>query len=177
MCWRLFPVRAFALSVLLLAAALWAQAAEPVTKAGVVLLQPSSVLEERVPSVDSMAEYIKEVEVAVRKAVLASPLQQAAGGFVVIAVKPGAKSKVWLDFDSMLDAEVSRQIIDRVTAVQPFDARNGPVVFALKVTMWDGRESRRVAPSPAEWKAATKQAGRQLDIDTMIRQVWREPDT
>jgi hypothetical protein len=34
-----------------------------------------------------------------------------------------------------------------------------------------------VAPSPAEWKAATKQAGRQLDIDTMIRQVWREPDT
>ncbi|HET7526563.1 MAG TPA: hypothetical protein VFK10_11530, partial [Burkholderiaceae bacterium] len=151
-------------------------AAEPIVKQGVVLLQPSPVLEERVSSVDAMADYIKAVEAAAREAVLASPLRQAAGGFIVIAVRPGLKSKVWLDFDSLLDAELSRQLIDKVTAVEPFEARKGPVVFALKVSVWDGRESRRVAPAPAEWKAATKQAGQQLDIDSMIRKVWREPD-
>ena len=169
-------LRSFALCVLLGAATGWAQAAEPITKFGVVLLQPSSVLEERVPSVDAMADYIKAIEVASREAVLASPLRQAAGGFIVVAVRPGQKSKVWLDFDSLLDSEMSKQIVTRATAVAPFEARQGPVVFALKVGLWDGRESKRVAPSPSEWKAATKQAGRQLDIDSMIRRVWREPD-
>lgn len=169
-------MRKFAFSVLLLVATLWAQAAEPLTKLGIVLLQPSSVLEDRVSSVDAMAEYIKSVEAASREAVLASALRQSAGGFIVIAVRPGQKSKVWLDFDSLLDTDISRQIVSRVTQVRPFDARKGPVVFALKVAMWDGRESRRVAPSPSEWKAATKQAGRPLDIDSMIQRVWREPD-
>jgi len=167
---------AFVLPLLLWAAALSAQAAEPITKFGVVLLQPSSVLEERVPSVDAMADYIKAIEAASREAVLASTLRQAASGFVVVAVRPGQKSKVWLDFDTLLDSEMGRQIITRATAVAPFEARQGPVVFALKVGLWDGRESRRVAPSPPEWKAATKQAGRPLDVDSMIRRVWREPD-
>ena len=170
-------MREFALSVLLSLATLWAQAAEPLTQLGIVLLQPSPLLEERVSSVDAMAEYIKSVEAASREAVLASALRQSTGGFIVIAVRPGQKSKVWLDFDSLLDAEISRQIVARVTQVRPFDARKGPVVFALKVAVWDGRESRRVAPSPPEWKAATRLAGRPLDIDTMIQSVWREPDT
>jgi hypothetical protein len=169
-------MREFALSVLLLVATLSAQAAEPLIKLGIVLLQPSSVLEDRVSSVDAMAEYIKSVEAASREAVLASALRQSAGGFIVIAVRPGQKSKVWLDFDSLLDADIGRQIVSRVTQVRPFDARKGPVVFALKVAVWDGRESRRVAPAPSEWKAATKQAGRPLDIDSMIERVWREPD-
>jgi hypothetical protein len=153
-----------------------AHAAEPITKFGVVLLQPSSVLEQRVPSVDAMADYIQAIEAASREAVLASPLKQSAGGFIVVAVRPGQKSKVWLDFDTLLDSEIGRQIIASATAVPPFEARQGPVVFALKVGLWQGRESKRVAPSPPEWKAATKQAGRQLDLDTLIRRVWREPD-
>ncbi|HEY6514426.1 MAG TPA: hypothetical protein VI032_20790 [Burkholderiaceae bacterium] len=164
------------LPVLLWLAASWVQAAEPITKFGVVLLQSSSVLEERVPSVDAMADYIKAIEAASREAVLASPLRQSAGGFIVVAVKPGQKSKVWLDFDSLLDLELSKRLAASVTAVQPFEARQGPVVFALKVAVWDGRESKRIAPSPSEWKAATKQAGRQLELDALMRRVWREPD-
>ena len=167
---------AWVLPMLPWAATLCAQTVEPVTKFGVVLLQPSAVLEERVPSVDAMADYIKAIEAASREAVLASALRQSAGGFIVVAVRPGQKSKVWLDFDTLLDSEMSRQIITRATAVPPFEARQGPVVFALKVGLWGGRESKRLAPAPSEWKAATKQAGRQLDIDSLIRRVWREPD-
>ena len=162
--------------MILAAATLCARASEPVTKFGVVLLQPGSVLEDRVPSVDAMAEYIKAVEAASREAVRAIPLKQAASGFIVIAIRPGQKSKVWLDFDTLLDSQVSQQLVARVTAVPPFEARHGPVVVALKVALWDGRESRRVAPSPAEWKAVTKQAGRPLEIDNLIQRVWREPD-
>jgi hypothetical protein len=169
-------MRALILSVLIWVAMPLAHAAEPLTKHGVVLLQPSSVLEERVPSVDAMAEYIKAVEAAARQAVQAAPLHQSIGGFIVIAVKPGLKTKVWLDFDTLLDADAGRELVRRIVAVEPFEAREGPVVFALKVSLWGGPESRRVAPAPQEWKAATRRAGRQLDIDSMIRQVWREPD-
>jgi len=169
-------MRKFVLPMFWWVMALCAQAAEPITKFGVVLLQPGAVLEQRVPSVDAMADYIKALEAASREAVQSSPLRQSTSGFIVIAVRPGQKSKAWLDFDSLLDSEMSKQIITRVTAVQPFEARQGPVVFALKVGLWEGRESRRVAPSPSEWKAATKQAGRQLDVDSLIRRVWREPD-
>ena len=170
-------VRAFACALWLGLAALGALAAEPITKSDVVLLQPSAVLEERVASVDAMAAYIRAVEAASRDALRASPLRQATGGFIVIAVRPGQKSKAWLDFDTLLDPGVSRQLIAGVSAVPPFEARKGPVVFALKVALWEGRQSRRIAPAPAEWKAATQQAGRPLDIDSMIRTVWREPDT
>jgi len=169
-------IHRFVLPLFWWAVSLCAQAAEPITKFGVVLLQSSVVLEERVPSVDAMADYIKAIEVASRQVVLASPSRQSTGGFIVIAVRPGQKSKVWLDFDTLLDSEVGKQLVTQVTAVQPFEARQGPVVFALKVGLWEGRESRRVAPSPPEWKAATKQAGRPLDVDTLIRRVWRDPD-
>jgi len=160
----------------LLAALPLGRAAEPIVKNGVVLLQPSAVLEQRVASVDAMAEYIKAVEAAAREAVQGSAVKQSTGGFIVIAIKPGLKSRVWLDFDTLLDPETSRQLVARVAAVAPFEARQGPVVFALKVSLWGGRESRRVAPAPAQWKAATREAGRQLDIDGMIQRVWREPD-
>jgi len=172
---RLLGWRAWVVLLWLGVAAL-ARAAEPITKSDVVLLQPSDVLEERVASVDAMAAYIKAIEAASRSALLANPLRQATGGFIVIAVRPGQRSKAWLDFDTMLDPEVSRQLIAGVSAVPPFEARKGPVVFALKVALREGRASRRLAPAPAEWKAATQQAGRQLDIDSMIRKVWREPD-
>lgn len=160
-------------------AALWATlllagAAEPITKHNVVLLQPSAVLEDRVSSVDAMAAYVRSVEAAAREGVLASPSRQAAAGFIVVAVRPGQKSRVWLDFDSALNFQTSRHLVAKIAAVKPFETRKGPVVFALKVVLWDGFESKRVAPSPSEWKAATQKAGTQLEIDALMEQVWRE---
>jgi hypothetical protein len=149
-------------------------AAEPLQRIGVVLLQPSSVLEARVPNVDAMAEYIRAVEAAAREAVLASPSIKPAGGFVVIAVRPERQSRVWLDFEPALNFQTGRQIVAKVGALQPFEARSGPVVFALQVSLWGGPAARRVAPSPPEWKAVTQNAGKPLELDALIEQVWRD---
>jgi hypothetical protein len=152
-----------------------ARAAEPFIKHNVVLLQPSAVLEARVSSVDAMAEYIRAVEAAAMQAVRASASQRPAAGFIVIAVRPGPYARVWLDFDAPPPAfDTSRALVANIAAVKPFEVRDGPVVFALKVGLWDAFESKRLAPSPAEWKAATKKAGRQLEIDALIEQVWRD---
>lgn len=167
--------RAWLIGALLGAALACAHAAEAFTKHNVVLLQPSKVLEARVASLDAMAQYIAAVETAARVAVLASGSTRPVAGFIVVAVQPGARSRVWLDFDAAPTFETSRQLIARIGAVPPFEARNGPVVFALKAGLWDAFESKRIAPSPAEWKAATHKAGKQLEIDELMEQLWREP--
>jgi len=65
-------MRSFIPSVLLLLAAGFAHAAEPITNFNVVLLQPSAVVEQRVANIDAMADYIKAVQAASRDAVVAS---------------------------------------------------------------------------------------------------------
>jgi hypothetical protein len=150
-----------------------AQAAEPITHFNVVLLQPSAVMEKRVTDIDAMADYIKAVQAASRDAVIASGATQAVGGFIVLAVKPGQQSKVWLDFDALLDLEIRKQITKSVRAIKPFDVTEGPVVFALKVATWDGKESKRVAPSPPEWKKV-RHTGKPLEIGQLVEKAWNQ---
>lgn len=164
--WLLLPL-------LLVAAAFGAHAAEPLVNFNVVLLQPGSILQERVPSVDVMAEYVRSVERAARNAVTASKARQSLGGFIVVAIRPGLQSKVWLDFDALLDLEIRKQITDAVQAVKPFEARKGPVVFALNVSLWGGARTKRVAPSPPEWKKVT-QGGTPLEVGELVEAAWNE---
>lgn len=164
-------MRFVVLSFALLLAAFNVRAVEPFTNFNVVLLQPSSVLEERVASVDGMADYIKAIEAASREAVAASSARQSVGGYLVVAVRPGLQSKVWLDFDALLDLEIKKQLTAAVQAVKPFEARKGPVVFALKVAIWGGKETKRPAPLPAEWKRA-QQSGAPLEVGELVEAVW-----
>lgn len=166
-------MRWFLLPLLLFAAAPGARAAEPLVNFNVVLLQPGSTLEERVPSVDVMAEYIRSVEAAARKAVIASKARQSLGGFIVVAVRPGLESKVWLDFDALLDLEIRKQITEMAQAVKPFEARKGPVVFALNVAIWGGARTKRVAPSPPEWKKVAP-GGVPLEAGELAEAAWNE---
>ena len=159
--------------LVLLAATAYARAAEPLTHFNVVLLQPSKVLEARVTSVDAMADYVKAVLAASREAVIASGAQQAVSGFIVVAIKPGGPSKVWLDFDALVDLELRRQIVAKAQAVPPFEVKTGPVVFALKVATWGGKESRRAVPLPLEWKKAAsgKDPG---EVSELVERVWND---
>jgi len=166
-------MRALLLSLCLLLVSAWAHASEPLTVFNVILLQPSQVLEERVPDVDAMAAYVKAVEAAAREAVVASGVKQALGGFIVVAVRPGAQSTAWLDFDALLDLGLRSQIVSRLKAVPPFEAQKGPVVFALKVATWGGKESKRLAPAPPEWKHV-KQEGPPLEVGELVERVWAE---
>ncbi len=166
-------MRSLFLSVLILVGAACAHAAEPITHFNVVLLQPSPVMEKRVANIDAMADYIKAVQTAAREAVVASGATQAVGGFIVLAVKPGQKSKVWLDFDTLLDLEMRKQITNSIKAIPPFGVTEGPVVFALKVSTWDAKESKRVAPSPVEWKKATRN-GKPIEVGQLVEKVWSD---
>lgn len=144
------------------------------THFNLVLLQPSQVLEQRVADVDAMAEYVKAVEAAARSAVIKSGAQQAVGGFIVVAVRPGGRSNVWLDFDAMLDLALTQHISTAVKAVKPFEVSQGAVVFALKVATWGAKATKRVAPAPPEWKALARNGSEALEVGALVESIWAD---
>lgn len=151
-----------------------ARASEGITKFGVVLLQPDFVLQERVPDVNALVDYVRAIEAAAKSEVVASNQHPKSSGFIVVAVRPGQKSNVWLDFDPPLPSELAVAVIAKIKTIQPFQARNGAVVFSLKVGLWGSSELARIAPSPLEWKAAAQKAGRPLETGELVELIWSE---
>ncbi len=149
-----------------------AWAAEPVTLHGVVLLQPEFILNDRVPSVTALTDYVKGAQAAAAAAVLAQAEPASNSGFIVIAVRPGLQSKVWLDFDKLLPAPLRDELLSRVGAVKPFAAQAGPVVFGIHVGLSGAPASSRQHPAPAEWSAAASKLDEPIEIGDLVDRIW-----
>ncbi|BCB26149.1 hypothetical protein SKTS_10350 [Sulfurimicrobium lacus] len=151
-----------------------AYAEEALHTFNIVLLQPDFVLQERVQDVTALSTYIKEIESSVSGALQAKPHFPPTGGFIVVAVKPGQKSNVWLDFKPMLNPQTTTTVLTAARSVPPVAVSGGVVVFAIKVGLWGGLEPKSIAPSPAEWKAAAKKAGHPLETGDLVEGIWRD---
>ena len=151
---------------------LQASAAEPVQLHGIVLLQPEFILKDRVPSVQALSEYVQSAQAAAAAAVRAQGTTAPNSGFIVIAVRPGLQSKVWLDFDHPLPAALRTDLLNRVGAVKPFAARLGPVVFGIHVGLAGGAASTRKQPQPAEWSAAASKLSEPIEIGDLVERIW-----
>jgi hypothetical protein len=148
------------------------RAVEPLVNAGVVLLQPESLLQRRVKDAAEFAAYMQQVESAAAQALKAAFQRRPLGGFIVLALRPERKSKVWLDLDAELPAPTRQALVQQIEALPAPQVQDGLVVFALKASFWGGRPPTRVAPAPAEWKAAAGQAGSKLDVEALVDKVW-----
>lgn len=151
-----------------------ASATDAFTDFGIVLLQPDAVLQERAPSVEEFAAYLKSVQLSVESVAFETHTVGPAGGFVVVAIKPGNKSHVWLDFNPPLPSRVAARIVSAAEAVRPVTVKSGVVLFSLKVGLWGGKEPSAVAPNPAEWKAVSKKLGRMVEAGELAEAAWAE---
>lgn len=70
-------------------------AAEPYRVENIMLLQPDFVLQERV-RIDELAQYIQAVNAATKANLESVAEPMPASGFVVMAVRPGGRSRAWL---------------------------------------------------------------------------------
>lgn len=145
-------------------------AATPYQTQGIVLLQPDFVLQERVPSIDSLSGYIKAVQAAA-EATMAREAPSPTSGFVVLAVRPGRRSMAWLDFQPALPDAVAARLTQAIQAVPPFEARDGVVVFALKATLWDA-PSAHGFPNPSAWRKAMEGRSEPMEIGDLVNEVW-----
>ena len=166
--------RRFALAWLWATLSFAAQAADTFITYNVVLLQPDDLMRARVPDIDQFAAYVRALQAQARLAFPAPGPGTGNGGFIVVAVRPGLRSNVWLDFDHPLMDSVSTGLIERLRALAPPAVQGGPVVFALKVGVWGGQASSRVAPAPREWRDAAAKEGHQLDIGDLVESIWKD---
>ena len=151
-------------------------AAKPYNMQSVVLLQPDFVLSERVEVTD-LSNYIKSVTAAADTTIAGIGKPVPASGFIVVAVRPGGQSKVWLDFSPALPSAVAAQLRSSLEKVTPFRAKGGVVVFALNSTLWGANPTARTMPSPFEWNDAMKSSGDPVEIGELIERVWPRAGT
>ena len=162
-------VRGLALLLMVLAV-FPVSAGTPYQTQSIVLLQPDFVLKERVPSIDSLSGYIKAVQAAT-EATMGREAPSPASGFVVLAVRPGGRSMVWLDFQPALPDAVARRLTEAIQSVPPFEARGGVVVFALNATLWDAPAAQGF-PNPSAWRKAMEGRSEPMEIGDLVDQVW-----
>lgn len=167
-------MRNFAAFLILAFLSCVAWCAEPVTEFRVVLLQPDDVFRDRVSSVDALAKYIDAIGADIRASVAHATDKTPSGGFVVVAVRPGQRSKVWLDFDVPLSVDLQQDLINGIGRVFPVKVKNGPIAFALEIGVWGGKEPTRAKPNPQEWKAVDQRDWQTLDADELLDRVWHD---
>jgi hypothetical protein len=110
-----------------------ATAAEPFQMNSVMLLQPESVLEERVSSVESLASFISQVQAAAAAALADMPLHPASG-HLIFAGRPGGQSMVWLDVEPELPQQTASTLKSALLRVRGVEVRSGVIVFALNAS-------------------------------------------
>jgi hypothetical protein len=147
-------------------------AAEPYAVQRLVLFQPDFVLKERTDA-EALAAYVKALE-ASTTAALAHRKPTPTAGFLVVAVRPGGTSKVWLDFDPPLPAPADAELRSALEHVKPFSARVGVVVFAIEVTLWGAAPTPKETPWPSDWKAAVDRHGSPLETGDLVDLAWPE---
>ena len=139
-----------------------AHAAQPFVNAEVVLLQPESVLAQRIGDTQRFAAYMQQVEAAAGQAVEGLFQRTPAGGFLVLALRPGGSSgslsRVWLDLDTPLPEPTQAAIRSRIEAV-PAPEVSGLVVVSLKASL--GRPAHAAPRAcPKGLEGSRRQSGR-----------------
>ncbi|MBB6368515.1 hypothetical protein FHR56_003694 [Xanthomonas sacchari] len=159
----------------MLVAVLWSgllSAAEPFRMQNLMLLQPDSVMRERAEHIEALAAYVKALNAAASRELARVGTPRPAAGFVAVAVRPGGRSRIWLDLAPALPDATATALTTALERVPPFQAKGGVVVFALNVTLWDAPPTERQGPAPAAWQRAAEGQRAPMEIGDLVERVW-----
>ena len=150
-----------------------AHAIEPLVQHDIVLLQKGEIIEQRVDGgADAMAAYLKTLGQAETEAMRAHPSQIPSAGFIVVAVRPGNKTRTWFDFKPALAEPTMAALRHTVETTPAMTVKSGEIVFALRVSLWSVNPPKAYAPAPQEWRDATRGMKPKPDVDTLVDMLW-----
>ena len=91
---------------------------------------------------------------------------------LVIAVKPGGKSRFWVNFNpgGGVDTELVKGLLERLQELPVPVVRQGPVAVAIQATLWGGQRGGWEL-IPKEWQEACGQQN-VLVLDGILAIVW-----
>lgn len=137
-------------------------------------MQPKAAMEERLDSVDGLAQYIKQVEVNINKKITKTGSMQT-WGFLVIAVRHDGKIKAWVDSDAEVSPEITKSLLDVAQNTQAFAVNKGAVVFAIGFDIGGIGLPPYTMPFPNDWKKTahcTNEDCQNQDIETLALKSW-----
>ena len=148
-------------------------AVEPLRQHDVVLLQPGTIIEQRVTGgADAMAAYLKTLGEAATQAMQANPQQLPTAGFIVVAVRPDNQVHTWFDFKPALAETTMAALAHTVETTPTMRVKSGQIVFALRVSVWSDKPPKAYAPAPQAWGDASRGMTPKPYVDTLVDMVW-----
>jgi hypothetical protein len=162
----------------LLPGKLAAQALPPFTMTSLALYQPEEMLPIRFGGdVGPLADYVEALVAAADRTFAGAKRGTGVSGALVVALRPGRRSKVWLALgDNRLDDELRRALIAALEAVPPVEVHGGPFAFNLNFEAWGGGTPATSPESPLaiapEWRGV-KVSG--VMPDAVLDVLW--PDS
>ena len=165
-------LRTLILALTFLMVPLASHAQRPFEQRGIVMLQTEKVFFDRVAGMGAFEVYVKELIDAVDGAVAKLPKSSASSGFLVVAVKPGGRSRVWLDIEPTISGEAAHAIDTAAENVYPLLVKSGVIVFAIKFSLWGGDPPKGMVPRPKEWEPEAEKAGGEIELGDLVLRVW-----
>jgi hypothetical protein len=162
------------------AVALPRSSGKPFESSDIVLYQPDAELKSRMGhDAAPLADYIRRLSTAAESIVAEAPPSAGATAAIVVVVKPGRRSRVWLVLGgNELPDAVKRRLVPALEAIRPLPVRDGPVAFAMTFHAWGGGipivDPEMPAPIPPEWQEASAAIGGGM-LDAIIEQAWPDP--
>jgi hypothetical protein len=141
----------------------------------VFLYQPEEVLQRRLADSSVFAKYMKQVMDAATRYWATVPRQRGRGAVLVAAVKPGGRSRFWLETEPAgLGASLVEGLYRALEQIPAPLVRGGPVAVAMQASLWGGGEMPGgFPPIPTEWRQASESEGRNLLVpDEVLAVVW-----
>ena len=138
----------------------------------IVLYQPSEVLEEHIPDVTKLADYIKRLQDVCQRFFAATTSPETLD--IVVAVRPGRQSRIWFVSSVQPAPDAKRKSLRKnLEKVTPCDVTNGSIAFAIaaKIAGGDGKK-RKDMPMPLEWQKAAEGKGNVTIPDGILDSVW-----
>lgn len=145
-----------------------------------VLYQPDPVLQARVSDIDAFGAYLSAVRDTCKN--FFSEASRPEFVDVVVAVRPGRRSRVWFVAPERAPADPQLSALQReLEALSAPTVVDGPVAFALLATLGGAKRERPNAegyrpPMPREWAAIASAHPESLIVpDDILEEAWPGP--
>lgn len=129
----------------------------------VMLIQPNEVLTQRCPDVKEFSNYIKSVQDVIEPYNTGN--KSLGNGYIVIALRPVAKSNVWFDLDEDKNLDALKK---KILSVSPCHVQGGVVLIVL--SNLDTPQER--LPLPKEWEAVLKDKAEEVEVSALVDEIW-----
>ena len=129
----------------------------------VVLLQPEEILSERCPDVKELSRYIKELQTELEK----NNTNLIGEGFIVIAIRPVAKSNIWFDVTENKNLESLKK---KLLSITPCHVQGGVVILAIS----NLENPQEKIPIPEEWNTVLSEykESESIEISALVDEIW-----